>query len=401
MSANCESVMHVIEVNNFDALEQHREAWAALLADVFDCSAVFVNPGWVLEWWKRFGSMNELCVLMLMNNDRLVGIAPLGIWRWPFGRSPVRVLRFIGSGSADHLDFCVHPDFRAAGLPILCEHIQRRMRWHLLDFLDIPEDSENLPVIRSALGGGRPRSALLRAIVCPYLRIGSSPWQAFYGQQRSKSTRKDLERRRRRLGDLGQLQFQRHQQREDIQSVFPKLFELYEKRWEQKYLTISFAGPRERDFYPAMALDFARQGRLDLVTLELDGRVLAFSLGVLHNHRFTWLITAHDPDYAKYFPGELMLVQVLESVFNRGDIEEFDFTRGEESYKYKWADSERYNMRLLVTRPSLFGLLPFVTIIGYARLRREAKKSRLLRYVKLELLGRLLNRKPPAQESTT
>ena len=164
-------------------------------------------------------------------------------------------------------------------------------------------------------------------------------------------------------------------------------------------MSVSFADSAERRFYPAMALDFAQQGRLDLITLELDGRILAFSLGVTHGNRFTWLITAHDPEYAKYFPGELILVYLLESVFERGDIEEFDFTRGEESYKYKWADSERYNMRLLAARPSPLGLMPFIAKTGYVVLRREAKKSSFLRYVKLELMGKLLTRKRFSQES--
>lgn len=70
-------------------------------------------------------------------------------------------------------------------------------------------------------------------------------------------------------------------------------------------------------------------------------------------------------------------------------MEEFDFTRGEEDYKYKWADSERHNMRLLVARPSPFGLLPLVATSTYALLRRQAKRSAFLRRIKLELPGKL------------
>jgi CelD/BcsL family acetyltransferase involved in cellulose biosynthesis len=391
--------MHVIEVNDLAELEQHKEAWTALLNDIDDPSAVFANPGWAIEWWRHFHDEGRLGVLFLMADTRLVGVAPLAIWRWPFAASPLRVLRFLGNGTSDHLDICIHPDFRERGLPVLGEHIRERMRWHFADLLDIPEDSPNLPALQTLLRGRLHSTLLQRAIVCPYLHIGSSPWADYYAGQRSKSTRKDLERRRRRLGELGRMTFRRHIQADDIASAFPRLFDLYEKRWNNKFLSVSFAGTRERAFYPAMAAALSRQGRLDLLTLELDDQLLAFSLGASHKGRFTWLITAHDPDFAKFFPGELMLVFLLESVFQRGDIAEFDFTRGEEDYKYKWADSERYNMRLLVARPSPFGLLPFVTTSVYTAVRRLAKRSAFLRRMKLEVLGKLQGMKPRSHAS--
>ena len=381
--------MYITEVNDTATLEQHRDAWVSLLDDISDPSASFLNPGWAIEWWKQFGGEGKLSVLLLMNDGQLVGIAPLAIWRWPFAASPLRVLRFVGNGKSDHLDICIRPEFRTLGLPILCDYIRQRLRWHAADFLDIPEDSPNLDAMQSELGAKMHPTVLLRAIVCPYLRLGSKSWPDFYAGQRSKSTRKDLERRRRRLAELGQLEFRRHERPDDILLVFPKLFDLYERRWKDKFLSSSFAGQREREFYPAMALDFARQGHLDLITLQLNEKLLAFSLGVTHNKGFTWLITAHDPEYSKYFPGQQLLVYLLQSVFERGDIAEFDFTRGEEEYKYKWADSERRNMRLLVARPSPLGLLPLVATSTYAFLRRQAKRSAFLRHIKLELLGTL------------
>jgi CelD/BcsL family acetyltransferase involved in cellulose biosynthesis len=221
------------------------------------------------------------------------------------------------------------------------------------------------------------------------LRIDQRPWETFYAARRSKSSRKDLERRMRRLAELGEVDFHRYDDPDEVTAIFPRLFALYTKRWDQQYLSASFAGPKEQHFYPAMAAAFAAEGRLDLVTLELDQQVLAFSLGIVHRDCFTWLITAHDPDYAKYFPGELIVTHLLASVFAREDIAEFDFTRGEESYKYKWANNQRCNMRLLVARPSPFGLMPLLGIAAYTTLRRHAKKSRLLRDIKLRWMGKL------------
>lgn len=381
--------MHVIEVNDLRTLEAYKQPWLDLLDQVSGSSTVFASPSWVVEWWREFGDGAELRVLLLMQETTLIGIAPLAIWRWPVAAGPVRVLRFVGYGTSDHLDFCVHPEHRSAGLKLLCDHIRQELRWHLADLLDVPQDSPNLELMRSALGRGAQTTSLLRGIVCPYLRLEARPWDAFYAAQRSKSSRKDLERRQRRLAELGDLVYRRYDDPAEVRQVFPKLVALYAKRWDEQFLSVSFAGAQEQRFYPAMATAFAEQGRLDLITLELDQRVLAFSLGVVHQRYFTWLITAHDPEYAKYFPGELMITHLLERVFSRGDIEEFDFTRGEESYKYKWANAERDNMRLLVARPSPLGLVPLAGTGAYSALRRQAKKSRLLREMKLSWMGKL------------
>jgi CelD/BcsL family acetyltransferase involved in cellulose biosynthesis len=381
--------MHVIDVHNIDTLEKYQQPWVELLEQISGSSAAFASPGWIIEWWKQFGEGAGLHVLLLMEQTTLVGIAPLGIWRTPTASGPVRVLRFVGHGTADHLDICIVPDHRAAGLNLLCDHIRHQLKWHLVDLLDVPEDSPNLELLRLGLGRGAQTALVLRGIVCPYLRLEAQSWETFYAERRSKSSRKDLERRMRRLAELGELGFQRYAAPDAVREVFPRLFALYAKRWDQQYLSVSFAGPKEQRFYPAMAAAFAARGRLDLVTLELDGQVLAFSLGVVHGRCFTWLITAHDPAYAKYFPGELMITHLLESVFARGDIDEFDFTRGEESYKYKWANAERYNKRLMVARPSPFGLVPLLGTGAYSTLRRQAKKSRLLRDIKLRWMGKL------------
>lgn len=46
-------------------------------------------------------------------------------------------------------------------------------------------------------------------------------------------------------------------------------------------------------------------------------------------------------------------------------------------------------MRLLAARPSPLGLVPLLATGAYSTLRRQAKKSRLLREVKLRWMGKL------------
>jgi CelD/BcsL family acetyltransferase involved in cellulose biosynthesis len=328
-------------------------------------------------------------MLLLFQDERLFGMVPLAVFKNESLGFSFRILRFIGTGVADHLDFCVAPEVRREALAAIFDYIMTVLKWDAMDLVDMPENSQNVPLIRELLEKHRVFSAVEPAMVCPFLRLNGQRWESFYAERRSKSTRQDLRRRLRRLGELGRLEFRRYEDPESVERIFPQLVALYEKRWKGKNLSLSFAGKQERLFYQKMSAGLSRHGQLHLLTLELDGQVIAFTLSAMKGTQFTWLITAHDPAFDSYFPGELILIQLLEEVFHYGSFEEFDFTRGEEPYKYKWTDEHRYNLRILVSNRGLIGKITFLALSLYSVIRRNAKKSKLLRKIKLDVMGQL------------
>ena len=66
--------------------------------------------------------------------------------------------------------------------------------------------------------------------------------------------------------------------------IFPQLVEVYRKRWQGKNLTLSFAGEKEQEFYRRAALQLASRELLQILTLELDASVIAFTLSAHHHH---------------------------------------------------------------------------------------------------------------------
>src|SRR5690349_9602374 len=78
--------------------------------DLFErakCNHVFLSHEWMAEWWRHWGSAQELFVVQVRDsNERLIAIAPFYInkpkHRWP----GTRILAFIGSThvASDHLD---------------------------------------------------------------------------------------------------------------------------------------------------------------------------------------------------------------------------------------------------------------------------------------------------------
>ncbi len=381
--------MKIISVESIEQLYPYVDDWRALLDGVCESSTIFTTPDWAVNWWTYYGDDKELAVQLLFDGERLVGIAPFVVCESRMLGLPFRTLRFVGTRQSDHLDLYIDPAYRREGLSALFEHLANRVDWDTMDLVDLPEDSPNRPFIEELLRERGLVHSVQTAIKCPYLRIDKPDWNAFYAQKRSKSTRQDLRRRLRRLGELGEVAFRRYGDPAAIELVFPRLQTLYTKRWADKFVSVNFTSEKGRRFYLDMAIDFARRGRLDLLTLELNDRVIAFTLSIIQDRQFTWLLTAHDPELDKYFVGEQVIVRMLEDVFKRGDIQEFDFTRGDEPYKYKWASGDRNNVRILASNRRFQGKLLYLNLLGYHILRREAKKSQFLRKLKLDTMGQI------------
>lgn len=381
--------MQIQPIDRIQDLLPYTDAWTRLADGQNECSSIFLTPEWLLNWWRYFGRDSRPIVYMVWENKKLIGLIPLMITIRRILGVYTRTLQFMGTGHADHLDLALLPEKRHEVLDRFVAVLAQDHWWDLLDLRDIPNDSPNLSILTQKLEAFNIRHQVQPAIPCPYLRLNGDSWDSFYASRRSKSSRQDMKRRMRRFSELGRVSFRQYSDPDGVRDVFPQLFEIYRRRWNGKFLSVSFADGPEQEFYLETAVDLARQGRLHLLTLELDDNVTAFSLSAAKNSRFTWLITAHDPSYSRYFTGEQLLTRLLEEVFASRAYREFDFTRGEEPYKFKWTSDVRWNLRLMGAGRRLMASLPFIFTCWNHTLRRRAKESALLRNIKLNGIGKL------------
>ncbi|MBN1356805.1 GNAT family N-acetyltransferase [bacterium] len=380
------SIRILIEQDLNRLLPLSRE-WESLVERHGGSSAVFLTQTWIRSWWNHFGSVRKTSLrsvftaledlqksrtpfwgflrsfcwlrswwlyhgcdktpriyLFKDETDRLVGFAPLALTRHRTPAGNLAVLHFIGTGLADHMDFCIEPDWRSEAIGAFVDHGITGTA--VLDLAEIPEDSPNLECLRTNLQKSGVKYLENRTAECPYIKLDAMKWNDFYSRQRSKSTRQDLERRWRQLDKTSPVTCRTYTDSESIRTVFPRLVELYRKRWETNYNILIFSGPVESRFYESLAIELAAEGRLHLMTLEQADRVLAFTYSATAGRYFTWLITSHDIEYGRYFIGEQLLIRLLEDVFTMQRFAEFDMTRGDESYKFKWTDRSRFNTRI-------------------------------------------------------
>ena len=353
--------MKVEEITTLDGLVALQKEWTDLLAQS-DVRVIFLTPEWIVTWWRLFGEDESilgpkaLWILTVRDGSRLVGLVPFMIrTRKRFGMT-LRVLEFVGGGFGDYSDFIITGDRRRI-LQTFWAHIAKRKVWDIgilndcSGFADHATLSEQcLPVEGIHLQG-------MPGEICPHVRISGS-WDVFYEdafKQRAHGGRrkKELRRLERQLADKGHVMYRVIHGRKDDPCFLEKMAAVQQCGAGAGNL---FKDPSKQIFLDQFALETADKDWVRISTLEIDGVWVAYYFGFYYDNRYGLYNTSFVHDLASCSPGSLLMIHLLKEAFEEG-MEEVDFMRGAEDFKFHWSNGTRTNTRLVFYRDSIVGRL--------------------------------------------
>ena len=284
----------------------------------------FLLHGWLAEWWRHYGRDAELAVIVAREDGRMVGALPLVVRR----RVGLRVASFMGEGLAVLPDLLVAENADrtvAAQLSWLAEGV-----CDVADFHGLPAGSR----IAAALG---PRLDVTERIEAPVLDI-SAGWDAVYRAKTTSKKRNLHRRRRRQLGELGELTVTVARDLDELEPALEEAFLLHAKRWEGRPDGSGFGTPVGMRFHRAVLRRLADLDVARITTLRVDGRAIAFHYwfaleGRMYVHRL-----AFDPALARFSPGLVNTLDAIESAAEEG-MTRVEFLGGGERYKVELADT--------------------------------------------------------------
>jgi len=225
---------------------------------------------------------------------------------------------------------------------------------------------------------------LLNTWKCHYLRIDGD-WKNFLNRH-GRKFKHNIRREKRQLENLGDLVFRRVETFSDLIRYLPDVFKIHKKRWNGSYIASRFSTTDGQKFYSEVAEDYLNTGMLRLDLLLLGEKMIAFSYSFQWNGRYLFYTPAYDPDYAKYSPGTILLIQILEDAFKSG-LREFDFSKGELPYKFHWTSGERMNKRVVFASPTLKGKIAYHFYLLHLAIYSRVRKMKSLRI----LAGKICN----------
>ena len=329
------------EVTTTAALEQLQPAWSALWA-CCPTATPFQSPEWLIPWWRHIGE-GQLWALACRSEGRLVGLAPLYIYRKP-GAS-LREVFLVGIATTDYLDALFAPGFASAGAAAVFAHLATAcQRWDVCDLQPLRPTS---PLLRAALPAGWQEDLTVQD-ACPVLTLPAT--LADLPGCLPPRLCKYLRYAWRRAEKLGPVRVESANQ-DTVDELFAALLRLHSARWacrgEAGVLAPSVVRQAHRETIPALLA----RGLLRLYGLRLADRLVASFYGFTHatagKKRAYFYLGGFDPALAPLSPGLLVLDYAVRAAIREGAAE-FDFLRGREAYKYRWGaqDHPVYRRRL-------------------------------------------------------
>lgn len=313
----------VHEINGLDQLREFREPWNDLLT-VTPGATYFHSFDWLATYWEHFGAGQQLRVLLVAIDDRLIGIVPLVVTMEHTRVGPLRVLTYpLHSWGSFYGPIGAEQELilRAA-----FTHIRETPRdWDLLDLLwvDAAGTDDGCTEAALALAGWKTRGTAWKESAQIDIEGG---WDAYWAGCKTH-WRSNVRRCERRLAERSTLEHVRYRPRGVEAGESDPRWDLYdacERIAQQSWQGASTTGTTlshesVRAYLRDTHATAVRFGGLDLNLLLLAGRPVAFAYNYHYRGHVYGLRAGFDAEAANEGAGTVLLYKMIEDGCRRGD----------------------------------------------------------------------------------
>lgn len=338
------------------------------LADASQPGAPFRSWAWLSSWWKTFSAGKELVVLVAHRQGRSVGLLPLFSTPSPLGG---RRLAFLGEGivGSDYLGLVCAAGAEAELADAFADYLERAT----FDELDLDGLLPANPLLIAVRGHLSPEQVTLtERYHCPHITL-TGDFET-YLKALPEGTGQQWKRRLRWLEKRPGFAIETLTTPDDIARGLKTMIALHHRRWAVEGGSDAIDSPDVERFHERAGRALAEAGWARLYLLNVEGETRAALYGFRHGDRFAFYQAGYDPDWRQRSVGTVLLGHVVQRCFAEG-VAEYDFLRGTEPYKLKWANGERLTMRLRARDNSLRAKLHDTGRTLYWRLREASKRA--------------------------
>jgi CelD/BcsL family acetyltransferase involved in cellulose biosynthesis len=315
-------------VERWQDLESQVAAWDDL-ADTAVEANHFFSSGAVIAAMRHLQPEGKPAFLIVRGSDPS---APLGAPVWcgffPFFRHrsyrglPIRNLRLLKH------DYCF------LRVPLIRTGCVADVLAQVLDWLDASDCA--LVELADQTGAGDYAEALAAAFrqrrmsaqassshARAFIERGDSA-DAYLRAAISGGKLKELRRQQRRLGEKGELKVESLAPTGDVESAIVEFLALERAGWKGAAGTAMSCRPRDREFFTELLRRAFRRGRLQMITLRLDGQPIAMKCNLLAPPGAFAFKIAYAEGLAQYSPGVLLELENIRRLHDEAHVQWMD-----------------------------------------------------------------------------
>lgn len=334
-------MIQVRRLKNWDEARAFQGQWNSMVSDPvghkggLGVPSVFQTFEWNEAWWNAFGKGHELLLLAAFRADELVAVAPLMITQTWFPL-PAKKIRMIGCSNfaTDFAGLIYSPEGGVFVSAFSAWLNQNPGLWTDLELSNLIEGSPELRIFQEGFSTGFFRSYSAYYSDAPTRELGEEK------EDQEVLNKKSLKRHTNWFKAQGDLTFRHLDTQEEMLGRLDLFFEQHIGRRSITQAPSQFKFENQRQFYRSLVKQMAPQGWLRFFEVSLDGKPIAFHIGFEFAKKYYWYKPTFDVKYSKKSPGEVLLKGLMQYAVDR-KLSEFDFTVGNESFKYRFSNRIR------------------------------------------------------------
>jgi len=323
--------LRVEVLEDLDSVFALRDSIEDLCQDLVEPN-VFFEPWFLFPALRHLGTNEEfrfLCLYEVGGQRRLCGMLPLAVTKL-HRLLPLRIHQAWAHQQCFRCTPLVRRGFADA---FWCEVLSwlGNSPWHrrLLELQRFPISGEIGRDLQAVLRQRPAFRTQLYRYETAFLRCGPS-YDNVLQRAMSRSSRSKLGRKRRRLARSGSLQFTEAGEGGSLDRLIDEFLELEASGWKGRAGTALASRQREAAFFRDVIHAAYDRGRLVILSLKLDGRMIAARCALLAPSGAFHFKSAYDEAYGRFSPGTLTAMEETRRMHDPDDALRADLT---------WADS--------------------------------------------------------------
>jgi len=342
------------EVTDVEVFSSLKERWDALLEESSD-NNIFLTWEWLFIWWRHYGKGKQLRILLIKEQDKIIGILPLMQWQYKKGPFHVNVLENICAEECDYSGVILTERIDES-IAVLLDYLSKITSdgktfvriWH------VPIASSFLTVLQKSYPLYAKSLALDERLssYCIYITLPAT-WEGYF-QNLGRKTRRNIRRLSNLLERDHKVEFKKYSGDDEIQNKLEILFHLHQQRWQGKDNGSKFLETRAREFYIDASEAFQEKGWLDLSFLDIGGKIVSIEWGFNYDESYWSMTSSFDCDYSRYSVGNIHAMHLVKAAICNGQLKYY-MLKGTEEYKSHYTKTKASNILITLSHNSLKG----------------------------------------------
>jgi CelD/BcsL family acetyltransferase involved in cellulose biosynthesis len=218
----------------------------------------------------------------------------------------------------------------------------KETRWDVFEVTSVPVDSPSVMALQTAAAEAGVTVHTEVGVASPFISLERS-WESFL-LGRSSNFRSDMRRKWNKCTEAG-LVLEEVTSVSEVDAALAEILQIEELSWKQQAGTSISVQELAIRFYRSFIPKAASEGWLRIFLARLEGRAIAYDMGVQLHGKYYMLKTGYDDRYGALSPGTFVRQHVMKCLFAEGAIEH-DFLGDADAYKLRWTSSQRMHLHL-------------------------------------------------------